>query len=236
MMRFMTQTAAKPPHHAGSYTAIVFPLLFMLVFLMHFRAPGDFFHFKLHYVPRDPARVVTALVNAQNHWPMIHDPHVLGYLGLPFLLVCAYTLFRVSRAARPRLSAIAMFVTGAGTIYMGGLFGMWTAFYRGLGGVDPAHLDGAIATFTAMTAPQGAFLLTTTLAKFGLIGLAVQGLLLWGLPRVRAAAPVLIALGSLTIVTFWDLDNWMLIGMTLIFVGFLLLMPALREVSGLSGE
>ena len=80
-----------------------------------------------------------------------------------------------------------------------------------------------------MTAPQGAFLLTTMLAKFALIGLAGQGLLLWGLTRVRAAVPVLIAVGSLTIVVFWDLDNWMLIGMTLIFVGFLLLMPALHE-------
>ena len=228
-MQLMTETAAKPQRHAGSYTAFVFPLLFMLVFLMHFRAPGDFFHFRLHYVPRDPTAVVTALVRAQNHWPMLHDPHVIGYLGLPFLLVCAYTLFGVSRGVRPRLSAVAMFVTGSGTVYLGGLFGMWTAFYRGLGGVDPAHLDGAIATFKAMTAPQGAFLMTTTLAKFALIGLAGQGLLLWRLPRVRAAAPVLIALGSAMIVFFWDLDNWMLIGMMLIFIGFLLLTPALRR-------
>ena len=228
-MQIMTETAAKQQRHAGSYTAIVFPLLFMLVFLMHFRAPGDFFHFRLHYVPRDPTRVVTALVNAQNHWPMIRDPHVIGYMGLPFLLVCAYTLFRVSRATRPRSSAAAMFVTGAGTVYLGGLFGMWTAFYRGLGGVDPAHLDGAIVTFKAMTAPQGAFLMTTMLAKLALIGLAAQGLLLWGLPRVRVAAPVLIALGSAMIVAFWDLDNWMLIGMTLIFIGFLMLAPALRR-------
>jgi hypothetical protein len=128
-----------------------------------------------------------------------------------------------------------MFVTAAGTIYLGGLFGMWTAFYRGLGGVDPVHLEGAIATFKAMTAPQGAFLMTTTLAKLGLIGLALQGLLLWRLPKVRTAVPILIALGSAMIVTFWDLDNWMLIGMTLIFIGFLRLTPALREAEA-AGE
>jgi hypothetical protein len=129
-----------------------------------------------------------------------------------------------------------MFLTGAGTIFMGGLFGMWTAFYRGLGGVDPAHLDGAIATFRAMTAPQGAFLMTTTLAKLGMIGLAAQALLLWGLPRVRTAAPVLIALGSLMIVTFWDLDNWMLIGMTMICIGFLLLRPAMGGMDAAHGQ
>ncbi len=207
---------------------MIFPVLFCIVFVMHFHSGPDFFHFRLHYVPRDPTQVVTSLVRAQNHWPMVHDPHILGYLGLPFLLLSAYTLYRVSRGARPRLSAITMFVTAAGTIYLGGVFGMWTAFYRGLGEVDPKYLDGAIATFKGMTEPQGAFLLTTTLAKLAMIGLAAQSLVLWGLPRVSRAAVVLIALGCTLVLVFWDLDNWMLIGMMLVMGGFVGLMPALR--------
>ena len=212
----------------GPYTVLLFPLIFILVFVMHFRNPGDFFHFRLHYVPRDPARVVTSLVRAQNHWPLYGDPHIIGYLGLPLMLVCAFALYRVGRAARPRLSALALFVTATGTIYLGGVFGMWTAFYRGLGGVDPSQVEGAIATFRAMTAPQGAFLLTTTLAKLAMVGLAAQSLTLWGLPRVRKAAPVLICAGCLLFLLFWDLDNWMLIGMMLILSGFLLLWPVLK--------
>jgi hypothetical protein len=159
---------------------------------------------------------------------MVHDPHILGYLALPFLLLSAYGLYRVSRGARPRLSAVAMFVTAAGTIYMGGVFGMWTAFYRGLGEVDPRYLDGAIATFRGMTEPQGAFLLTTKLAKLAMIGLAAQSLILWGLPKVRRSALVLIALGCTLVVVFWDLDNWMLIGMMLVVGGFVGLMPVLN--------
>ncbi len=212
----------------GSFAVMIFPLLFAIVFLMHFRSAADFFHFKLHYVPRDPARVVTMLVNAQNHWSLFRDPHILGYFALPFVLVSAYALYRVSRRARPRLSAVALFVTAAGTIYLGGVLGMWTAFYRGLGEVDPRYLEGAIATFKGMTAPQGAFLLTTTLAKLSMIGLAAQSLVLWGLPRVSRVGVVLIVLGCALFLAFWDLDNWMLIGMTLIVGGFVGLMPALR--------
>lgn len=211
------------------WTTFIFPLLFIVVFVMHFRHPGDFFHFHLHYTPRDPATVVTNLVQLQNRWNILRDPHIVGYLALPFLLICAYALYCLSRDSRPRLSALALFLTAAGTIYLGGIFGMWTAFYRGLGEVDPRYLDGAIATFRGMTAPRGAFLLTTTLAKLSMIGLTFQALLLWKLPGIPRAVCILIPAGCALFLAFWDLDNWMLIGMALIATGFLLLTPKLRS-------
>jgi hypothetical protein len=224
----MNKLVVQPKRSGGLYVMMIFPALFLIVFMMHFHNASDFFHFKLRYVPRDPTQVVTSLVRAQNHWPMIQDPHILGYLALPFLLLSAYGLYRVSRGTRPRLSAVAMFVTAAGTIYLGGVFGMWTAFYRGLGEVDPRFLDGAIATFRGMTEPQGAFLLTTTLAKLAMIGLAAQSLVLWGLPNVKRSAVVMIVLGATLFVAFWDLDNWMMIGTMLIVGGFVGLMPVLN--------
>ena len=216
------QDARRQP---GAYVVILFPCLFIIVFLMHFRHVGDLFRFRWHYEPRDPAQVVSSLVRAQNHWPMFHDPHILGYLSLPLLLFCAFALYQLSREARPRLSAVGLFVTVSGTIYLGGLFGMWTGFYRGLGSVDPYYLDGAIATFRGMTAPRGAFLLTTTLAKFSLIGLGFQSLVLCRLPGIPIRSAVLITFGCFLIVAFWDLDNWMLIGMMLIMIGFFPLVP-----------
>ena len=83
----MNELSTQPKRSSGLYVMMIFPALFLIVFLMHFRNASDFFHFRLHYVPRDPADVVTALVRAQNHWPMVHDPHILGYLALPFLLL-----------------------------------------------------------------------------------------------------------------------------------------------------
>ena len=212
-------------HRPGSYLVILFPCLFIVVFLMHFHRAAEFFQFKWCYVPPDPEQVVPSLVRAHNRWPLIHDPHILGYLSLPLLLFCAFALYQLSREGRPRLSSIGLFVTVSGTIYLGGLFGMWTAFYRGLGEVDPRYLDGAIATFRGMTAPCGAFLLTTMLAKFSLIGLGAQGLMLWRLPGIPRRSALLIALGCFLILTFWDLDNWMLIGMLLVLIGFVPLIP-----------
>jgi len=209
----------------GSYLVILFPCLFMIVFLMHFHRASEFFQFKWYYAAPDPEQVVPSLVRAHNRWPLFHDPHILGYLSLPLLLFCAFALYQLSRQAHPRLSSLGLFVTVSGTIYLGGLFGMWTAFYRGLGEVDPRYLDGAIATFRGMTVPHGAFLLTTTLSKFSLIGLGAQGLMLWRLPRIPVRSAVLIPLGCLIILGFWDLDNWMLIGMLLMATGLFPLIP-----------
>jgi hypothetical protein len=214
----MTSTTNDPIRRAVAKALLVFPCLFIIVFLMHFRRPADFFHFRLQYTPRAPEQVVPILIRAQNRWPMVHDPHVLGYLTLPLIPLCAFAMYIVGKAKRPTASAIAMFITVTGTIYLGGIFGMWTAFYRGLGLVDPSQTPGAIATFKAMTANQGAFLLTTTLGKLAMIGLAAQALTLIG--RIKPWAVLCIFVGALLFLVFWDLDNWMMIGTVLILVGF----------------
>ncbi len=197
---------------------LLFPCLFVLVFLMHFGNASDFFHFRLHYQPRPPERVVTTLIRAQNRWPLVHDPHILGYLSLPLIPLCAFALYIAGRQRRPMASAIGMFLTVTGTIYLGGIFGMWTAFYRGLGLVDPSQTEGAIATFKAMTTNQGAFRLTTTLGKLAMIGLMFQGFTLIG--RIRPWAICCIVTGALLFLLFWDLDNWMMIGVLLMVTGF----------------
>jgi hypothetical protein len=213
-----TATTDDPIRRALATALMIFPCLFIVVFLMHFRDPGDFFHFRLHYVPRPPEQVVAMLIRAQNRWPMVHDPHILGYLTLPLIPLCAFAMHMIARARRPVASAVGMFITVTGTIYLGGVFGMWTAFYRGLGLVDASQTQGAIATFKAMTTNQGAFLLTTTLGKLAMIGFIAQALTLVG--RIRSWAVVCIALGALLFLLFWDLDNWMMIGTVLMLVGF----------------
>lgn len=206
---------------------LVFPSVFIVVFMMHFRHLADFLTFRWHYVPRDPARVVAALIAAHNRFPLIHDPHMIGYLSLPVLVMAAFALYVLGREARPVASAITLMVTISGTIYMGGVFGMWTAFYRGLGLVDAANQAGAIATFTAMTTPQGAFLVTTTLAKLAMIGLAAQALVLLGARSVPAWSVISVTSGACLFLAFWDLDNWMMIGAALILAGFIPMRKAL---------
>jgi hypothetical protein len=210
----------------------LFPLLFIAVFVMHFRHPGDFFHFRLHYVPRDPVNVVTNLIHAQNRWPLFADPHMIAYLGLPLLPLCAHALYRLGRTKYPLLSGVALFVTVSGTIFLGGIFGMWTAFYRGLGNVDPQYTAGAIATFQGMTAPHGAFMVTTTLGKLAIVGLAIQALTLLGVRGIPRWAVACVVVGCAIFLVFWDLDNWMLIGVALIMTGFI---PAFRTLRNFEG-
>jgi len=214
----MTVTTSDPIRRALAAALLAFPCLFILVFLMHFRHGLDFFKFRLHYVPPSPEVVVPNLIRAHNAWPLTHDQHVLGYLSLPLIPLCAYALYLVGMRVRPVTSAIAMMLTVTGTIFLGGVFGMWTAFYRGLGLVDPRHTEGAIATFRALTTNQGAFFLTTTLAKLSMVGLSAQALTLIG--RIRTWAIVCIVLGALLFLLFWDQDNWMTIGSLLIEAGF----------------
>jgi hypothetical protein len=221
----MTSTSQGFARKTSAFAMFLFPLLFIVVFLMHFQHPSDFFHFKLHYAPRDPVSVVTSLVHAQNRWPMFADPHMLGYLGLPLLPLCAYALYTLGRTKRPLVSGIALFVTVSGTIFMGGILGMWTAFYRGLGNVDPQYTAGAIATFQGMTAPHGAFLVTTTLGKLAIMGLALQALTLLGVRGMPKWAVACVVVGCTMFLLFWDLDNWMLIGVALMMTGFI---PAFR--------
>jgi hypothetical protein len=221
----MASTSSASGRNAGAVAMFLFPLLFIAVFVMHFRHPGDFLHFRLHYVPNDPARVVPTLIRAQNHWPVFADPHMIGYLGLPLLPLCAYALYILGRARRPLLSGIALFITVSGTIYLGGILGMWTAFFRGLGNVDPQYTAGAIATFQGMTAPHGAFLVTTTMGKLAILGLALQALTLLGVRGMPRWAVACVVVGCALFLAFWDLDNWMLIGVTLMMTGFI---PAFR--------
>ena len=208
---------------------LVFPCVFGLVFIMHFRHFTDFLRFHLHYVPAPPQRVVSALIAAHNQWPLIHDPHMIGYLTLPVIPLCAFALYLLGRPARPIARACTLMITLAGSIYAGGVFGMWTAFYRGIGSMDPADLSGAIATFSALTAPQGAFLVTTWLAKLLMVGLAAQALTLLG-TRVTPTWSILsVVAGSGLFLAFWDLDNWMLIGSALILIGFIPMRQALLQ-------
>lgn len=205
-----------------SYVAalLTLPTLLVGIFAMHFRNAERFFDFRWKYVARPPSEVVHALATGMEPPPLLHDPHVMAYLMLPLFMVCASSLYALGRRHRPLASLVAAAVTFTGVIYLGGLFGMWSAFYSGLSQVDPRFADGATATFAAMTAPRGAFLLTTALAKLAFVGFALQALCLSSLPALPRWAPWLVVAASALFLTFWDQDNWMLIGATLLLAGF----------------
>lgn len=204
---------------AQGYALGALPVLFVMVFALHFRHWRDFFTFRLSYVARPARDTVTALIALGGRRPVLHDPHMLGYLGLPLFLLTAFGLYRLGRTVRPRLALLGVALSATGAIYLGGLFGSWTAFF-GIGMVDPAYTDGAIASFAVLTAPHGALLVSMVLSKMAIIGLVVQALALFGTGVVPRWSSAVAAIGCVLIVLFWDLDNWMLIGSVLMLAGF----------------
>ncbi|MBV9033927.1 MAG: hypothetical protein JO182_05485 [Acidobacteriaceae bacterium] len=89
---------------------VIFPGLFILVFLLHFHKLTNFFRFRKQYVP-PPDHVLAALVYGHNRWPLLHDPHMIAYLGLPVLLLCAFALYLLGREVRSMASAVALMIT-----------------------------------------------------------------------------------------------------------------------------
>ena len=216
--------------HSQAFALVALPLCWMLMFTLHFPSLADFFVFHDRYVPVPAAAKVTRLIEAQNRWPMIHDPHLIGYLTLPLFVLGAFGLYAIGRRARPAIAALGLSLTVTGSIYLGGVFGLFTAVTRGLGDVDARYTQGAIATYAAVTADRGAYGLTRSLAELALLGLAVQALALWRAPGVPRWAPVLLMLGSALFLAFWDVDNLMFVGSLCQLAGFVAIARELRRL------
>ena len=221
MIAFMKPDPANRLVRNAQATALVgLPLLWMLMFTLHFHSIAEFFVFRDHYVPARAADTVGRLIAARNAWPMLHDPHQIGYLSLPLFVLAAFGLYALGRAGKPLIATLGIALTVTGSIYIGGVFGLYTALTRGLGDVDPQFTDGAIATFSAVTSDHGAYGLTRALAQLALLGLAVQAMALWrdaGIPRW---APAIIVAGCALFLAFWDVDNLMFAGSICLIVGF----------------
>jgi len=114
---------------ALGWALVLAPALLVLVALFHFRTAFDFLDFRARYTPRPAGEVVAALIALGDRAPLFHEPHMLAYLGLPLLPLAALGLYELGKEARPLASALALLVTMIGVVYVGGLFGMWAAFF-----------------------------------------------------------------------------------------------------------
>lgn len=203
------------------------PLLWMLMSALHFRSLNDFLVIRFRYVPRPAADTVRRLIAAHNNWPMVHDPHWIGYLSLPLMVLGAFGLYALGRRVRPVLAMLGISLTVAGCIFLGGVFGLFTALMRGLGDVDARYTEGAIAIYSAVTADHGAYGLTRFLAELTMIGIAVLASSLWRAPRLPHWSPLSVVLGCALFLAFWDIDNLMSLAELCLFIGFI---PICREL------
>jgi hypothetical protein len=224
-------TVNRLTRQAQAWALLGVPALWLLMFALHFRSFADFFVLRLRYVPVPAADKVTRLIALHNHWPMIHDPHMIGYLSLPFLVLAAFGLYAIGRRCHPGLAALGVALTVTGCVYVGGVFGLFTALTRGMGDVDARFSEGAIAAYAAVTADQGAYGLTRRLAELALLGIAVQSIALWRAPGVPRWATIAVAAGCSLFLLFWDVDNLMFIGALCWIAGAIPMSRELRRLA-----
>ena len=173
----------------GAASLLLFPSLLILVFALHFQSVADFFTFRWKYEPVPARQTVTRLIAEAGGEPILHDPHVLAYLSVPWLLAMALTMARLLWRRKPWLALVGATLSCTGAVFLGGLFATWSAF-PALGRMPAEQIESAIVAWEVLTAPQGVLLLTTYLSYLSLLGLIVLAVglaaaLIWLYPQGR---------------------------------------------------
>lgn len=220
MTHSKTQEVRAALEFLGSLVLLLFPLLLIIAFGLHFETVADFFVFELRYQPSSASDFMAVLTDSAARTRLYTGPHMVGYLALPLFIGAALFLSSILFNRRPWVATIGATLTCIGTVYMGGVFGSWLSF-AAVGNVAPDQVAGATAALEALTEMQGPMLLTTMLSSLSLLGFMVLAGGLFFTDLAPKWSPALIFLGNLTIFVFTDLDNWMMIGAFMMLVGCL---------------
>src|SRR6186713_1678264 len=127
-----------------AFCLLLFPVLSIVAFALHFHSLSGFFHFTWTRPPYHAEGLFNALVSGHGHGFVV--AHSFIYLAMPFflltVLVLAWYLLQVEQA---------LALTGAvlgiiGTLAMVGVIATWLSL-PGVAHVDPQFYDGARAAF-----------------------------------------------------------------------------------------
>lgn len=216
----------------GGISLIVYPLIFIVAFAMHFKSISEFFVFKLKYVQGPVEETVRMLMSSDGAMGFT-IPHIVGYFAVPFMLFSALALGYVLFKKKPLTALIGTSLSSIGCIFLGGVFAAWTSF-AAIANMPANQFEYAVSALSELTTMQGPLALTTYLSVLSLLGFLVLAVGLFQSRAVPRWSASLIFVGNLMIILFMDLDNWMLIGSLLMLIGMLPI--ALKLIKGNSTE
>lgn len=203
----------------SAVTLIVYPLLLIAAFALHFNSLSDFLDFKLVYQQKS-AETFMSTLNGPDGFRLFLLPHYIGYIAMPFMLLTTFILAKLIFPQRPRHALIGAGLALFGIIYLSGVFASWLSF-SAVVNVEPGLINSATQVLKALTTMQGPLLFSTSLSILSLVGMLVLG---FGMLKTGIApnwAVWSFILGNLLIILFMDLDNWMLLGGLCMFIGLL---------------
>jgi len=205
--------------YLGASSLLLFPVMMMLAFAMHFKDLADFFVFELKYVPNSTESFMATL-SGPNKNRLFVIPHIVGYMGMPFMAATGMYLGKILYPKKPLLAIIGSSMTVTGVFFLSGVFAAWLSF-AAVGNVPVASTENAITVLRELTKMQGPLLLMTTLSVLSISGLIILGTGLLISRIIPTWSAALFLLGNIFIITFMDLDNWMFIGALLILIAML---------------
>jgi len=206
------------------FALLLFPVLSILGFALHFRSLHGFFNFKWTRPPYNAEGLFNALVSGRGHGFVI--AHTIVYLAVPFLLASVLVLFWYLFRHYPWMAFLGAILGIIGCLAMAGVVSTWLSF-AAVSGVHPEQYDGARAALVELTRIQG-ILKWNTLGTYGIFaGLIVLATGLWVCRQFPKWNMICIIIGSLLFMFFMDMDNWMLMATILLFIG---LIPVVKRL------
>ncbi len=205
----------------GIVSLIIFPAMLIASFILHHFGEytlADLTTIKFSYIPPTPERFLE-LFSSKSIMDFIL-PHLIIYLAIPLGIPAIAFLGSLLFPKKPRLAISGIFLSLFGMIFMGGVFGSWLSFVA-LGNVSTNNIPILLDVIEKLTEMQGMLLLTSALAGFSLLGFMIiaGGLFITrDIPRWQSG---FIFAGNLMILAFMDIDNLMLVGSILWFIGVL---------------
>ncbi|HWK03536.1 MAG TPA: hypothetical protein VNS58_07885 [Puia sp.] len=203
---------------------LLWPVLSILGFALHFHSIHGFFNFQLERPSYDAGRLFEGLAAGRGHGFVM--AHFIVYLATPFLLVIllilSWFLFRSNQC----LAFVGAAIGIIGCVAMAGVVSSWLSF-AAIGRVQPQYYDGARAALIELTNKQGFLKWNTGCSYLAFIGLMLLAAGLWRSRQFPKINMICILLGALLFIFFMDMDNWMLIGSILLSVG---LLPVIKRL------
>lgn len=219
-------TNYSPLRKTAASLLLLFPVLMMLAFLMHFNSVNAFFNFRLTYGTYDAGKLFDALVNGRGHGFVM--AHTVAFFSIPLFFIAILTFGWVLYADMPVFTTISLITGIIGCTAMAALFGAWLSF-SGIATLNKSDVEGARAGFIELVKMKGMlkFFTLTSVLCFVSLAMFAAGLL-WK-KKFRVWPMLCIIVGASLFIIFRDLDNWMFIGAALLLVGFVPVSKMVRE-------
>jgi hypothetical protein len=211
--------------NTAAVVLMLFPILMMLAFSMHFPSLSSFFNFRSSYGVYDPGKLFDMLVAGHGHSFVM--AHFTAFLTVPLALLTIFTMSWFLYIDKPFFAAVFLITGIIGCMALAAVFGAWLSF-SGIATVDTNNYEGARIGFMELVKMKGMLKILTIGSYLSFISIMLLAAGLIFTEKFNTWSMLSIITGCLLFIVFMDLDNWMFLGALFLFIGFIPIHNRLR--------